>query len=128
MTDPAHRAQMALTRLLQEIEEAKREVQEAQKTLEGLFPRETIIWKYKRCGKSACHCAHGTLHGPYAYLAKYENGKRKDRYLGKGWSPEEGSIPKRRYGALMGKLSEKRARLDRLLSILERVVVLMETR
>src|ERR1700689_2275440 len=31
--------------------------------------RGSLISQGRRCGKPACHCAEGELHGPYTYLS-----------------------------------------------------------
>jgi hypothetical protein len=45
------------------------------KKLKGSIVREGID-----CGKSSCHCQHGSLH-PASYLHYYSNGKVRRRYL-----------------------------------------------
>jgi hypothetical protein len=43
-----------------------------------------------RCGKSACRCATGKLHGPYWYAYQKQSGKLKSWYIGKNLStPDE---------------------------------------
>ena len=44
--------------------------------LPGSLQRE-----WKRCGKSACRCARGELHGPYWYLRWREGGHQRKRYV-----------------------------------------------
>lgn len=44
---------------------------------------KTYRLEYTRCGKAACRCAAGTLHGPYWYSYWMEGGKTKSRYVGK---------------------------------------------
>jgi hypothetical protein len=34
-----------------------------------------------RCGKSACRCARGELHGPYLYRRWREGGRQKRQYV-----------------------------------------------
>jgi hypothetical protein len=37
------------------------------------------------CGKKKCHCCrNGSLHGPYAYLRWFQDGKGRKKYLGRG--------------------------------------------
>jgi hypothetical protein len=54
----------ALEGLLARIEEAERNLEQAQARLEGLLPLR-VVWKKKTCGKEHCRCARGSLHGPY---------------------------------------------------------------
>ena len=37
--------------------------------------------QWVRCGRPACRCASGTLHGPYHYLFWREGGRLRKRYL-----------------------------------------------
>jgi hypothetical protein len=36
-----------------------------------------------KCGKLACRCASGQLHGPYWYAYQKQTGQLKSRYVGK---------------------------------------------
>jgi hypothetical protein len=36
-----------------------------------------------KCGKLACRCASGLLHGPYWYAYQKQTGRLKSRYVGK---------------------------------------------
>ena len=121
------RALQALDDLLLRIQEAERDLERAQARLEGLFPLR-VAWKKIRCGKDQCRCARGALHGPYPYLIEQKDGKRKERYLGKGWSPPAGMVAPERYHALMREFREKRARVERLMDRLDRAVEMMRGR
>jgi hypothetical protein len=103
----------ALDNLLALIEEAERDLRQAQARLEGLLPLR-VVWKKKTCGKAGCRCTRGALHRPYPYLIEHKDGKKLERYLGKGWSPPEGMVVSERYHTLMGEFRERRARLERL--------------
>ena len=46
------------------------------------------------CGKKACRCTRGELHGPYWYAYYRENGRMRSRYIGKNL-PERESLLKR---------------------------------
>jgi hypothetical protein len=118
------RAVRALDDLLLRIQEAERDLEQAQARLEGLLPMR-VVWKKKTCGKNGCRCARGALHGPYPYLIEQKNGKRKERYLGKGWSPPAGMVAPERYHALMREFREKRERVERLIDRLDRAVEMM---
>jgi hypothetical protein len=119
------RAIRALDLLLSRIAMAEKEVELAQKRIEGLFPLK-VVWKKRTCGKDSCRCARGMLHGPYPYLVEYRNGKKVERYLGKGWIPPEGMIAPERYKELLRELKARRERLEALLDSLEEAVRLME--
>jgi hypothetical protein len=43
----------------------------------------TYRWEGVKCGKSACRCATGQLHGPYWYAYQRQNGRVKSWYVGK---------------------------------------------
>lgn len=45
--------------------------------------RKTYRLQVVRCGKEACKCKKGNLHGPYWYACWVENGKTKSQYIGK---------------------------------------------
>lgn len=68
--------------------------------LERLSPLG-IKWRLIRCGKPACRCAQGDLHGPYPYLRVKRDGKWCHQYLGKGWQPPEGFCRPREFRALL---------------------------
>ena len=114
----------ALDDLLLRIQEAERDLEQAQARLEGLLPMR-VVWKKKTCGKNGCRCTRGALHGPYPYLIEHRDGKKVERYLGKGWSPPAGMVAPERFRALMGEFREKRARVDRLMDRLDRAVEMM---
>lgn len=118
------RAVRALDNLLARIEEAQRDLEQAQKALVGLFPMR-VAWKEKRCGKAQCRCTRGLLHGPYAYLIEHRDGKRYEEYLGSKWSPPEGMVAPERYHRLMGEFNARRKRLEGLLGRLDRAVEMM---
>jgi hypothetical protein len=40
-----------------------------------------LCTQYVRCGKPACRCARGQLHGPYFYCFWREEGKLKKAYV-----------------------------------------------
>jgi len=118
------RAMRALDNLLLRIQEAERDLERAQARVEGLLPMR-VVWKKKTCGKNGCRCTRGALHGPYPYLIEHRDGKKVERYLGKGWSPPAGMVAPERFRALMGEFREKRARVDRLMDRLDRAVEMM---
>lgn len=118
------RAMRALDNLLARIEEAQRDLEQAQARLEGLLPMR-VAWKKKSCGNEGCRCARGALHGPYPYLIEHREGKKLERYLGKGWSPPEGMVAPERYRRLMGDFNARRKRLEDLLGRLDRAVEIM---
>ena len=118
------RALRGLDDLLLRIQEAERDLEQAQARLEGLLPMR-VVWKKKTCGKNGCRCTRGALHGPYPYLIEHRDGKKMEHYLGKGWSPPEEMIAPERYHALMREFREKRERVDRLMDRLYRVVEVM---
>jgi hypothetical protein len=43
----------------------------------------TYRWEGVKCGKLACRCATGQLHGPYWYAYQRQNGRVKSWYVGK---------------------------------------------
>lgn len=118
------RAVRALEGLLGRIQEAERDLEQAQARLEGLIPMR-VVWKKKTCGKDKCRCTRGALHGPYPYLVEHREGKKQEHYLGKSWSPPEGMIAPERFRVLMGEFRERRARLDRLLDRLDEAIEVM---
>jgi len=115
------RVMRALEGLLALIEEAERDLEQAQARLEDLLPLR-VVWKKKTCGNDKCRCTRGVLHGPYPYLIEHREGKKIEHYLGKGWSPPEGMVVSERYNALMRDFKDKRARLERLMGHLEEAI------
>lgn len=107
-------------RLLKEIETARAELEAAQRAFEKLI-RLQVTWKYKKCGKNGCRCNRGQLHGPYAYWAEYEDGKKVETYLGKHWSPPEGGVSPDVYKDVQKRLALKRQLLERLLDQLAQI-------
>src|SRR5687768_3395699 len=51
------------------------------KTAETLPKRSALCAQWKRCGKPACHCTRGELHGPYWCLFWRERGRLRKRYV-----------------------------------------------
>ena len=48
----------------------------------GLLPKTgSLQAEWRRCGKSTCRCARGTLHGPYWYLRWREGVRQRRRYV-----------------------------------------------
>jgi hypothetical protein len=52
----------------------------------GLLPKIEALpgilqAEYKGCGKPACRCARGELHGPYLYRRWREGGRQKRQYV-----------------------------------------------
>ena len=43
-----------------------------------------VIREMKRCGKPACRCSSGALHGPYHYRYYREHGRLRKRYVRPG--------------------------------------------
>ncbi|MFX0123790.1 MAG: DUF6788 family protein [Candidatus Hodarchaeota archaeon] len=43
----------------------------------------SVIVKWQNCGKPACRCREGLLHGPYFWLVSYISKKSDDRRKGK---------------------------------------------
>jgi len=43
----------------------------------------SVIIKWQNCGKSACRCREGMLHGPYFWLVSYISKKSTDKRKGK---------------------------------------------
>ena len=43
--------------------------------------RGAVCAQWVRCGKPACRCAAGALHGPYPYLFWREDGRLRKRYV-----------------------------------------------
>jgi hypothetical protein len=115
----------ALDMLIGRIVAAEKEVELAQRRIEGLIPLK-VVWKKRTCGKESCRCARGVLHGPYPYMVEYREGKKVERYLGKGWIPPEGMIAPEGYKELLRELKVRRKKLEDLLDTLEEAIRLME--
>ena len=52
----------------------------------GLLPKidalpGSLQREWKRCGKLACRCARGELHGPYWYRRWWESGRQHKQYV-----------------------------------------------
>jgi len=47
----------------------------------GHIARGAVIAQYVRCGKPACRCASGSLHGPYWYRFFREEGRLFKQYI-----------------------------------------------
>lgn len=43
----------------------------------------SVIAKWQKCGKPACRCSEGMLHGPYFWLVAYVSKKSEDKRKGK---------------------------------------------
>jgi DNA repair exonuclease SbcCD ATPase subunit len=119
------RAREALERLLARVQEAQKALEEAQAKLEGLVPMK-VVWRKVRCGKETCRCARGTLHGPYPYLVEYREGRKEEKYLGKGWIPPEGMVSPERYREALKELKARREKLEELLEGLDEATRVME--
>jgi hypothetical protein len=46
-------------------------------------PPGAVCAQMVRCGKPACKCARGELHGPYFYRFVWENGRQRKIYVKK---------------------------------------------
>lgn len=51
-----------------------------------VVPKTAPVWgtlraEYRTCGKSACRCTRGDLHGPYSYHRWREGGRQRRRYV-----------------------------------------------
>ena len=58
----------------------------ASRQLAALTSRAGKVWfldEYVKCGKPACKCARGQLHGPYAYRYWREDGRLRKAYVGR---------------------------------------------
>jgi DNA repair exonuclease SbcCD ATPase subunit len=119
------RAREALERLLARVQEAQKALEEAQAKLEGLVPMK-VVWRKVRCGKETCRCARGMPHGPYPYLVEYREGRKEEKYLGKGWIPPEGMVSPERYREALKELKARRERLEELLEGLDEATRVME--
>jgi len=52
-----------------------------QKESETLPKTAALCAQWVRCGKPGCRCAHGQLHGPYAYVFFRVGGRLRKRYV-----------------------------------------------
>jgi hypothetical protein len=43
--------------------------------------RGVLLSKGRRCSSEGCHCQRGELHGPYAYLSAYQDGRSRTVYV-----------------------------------------------
>ncbi len=41
----------------------------------------SLVRQGRRCSSSGCRCRRGELHGPYAYLALYSDGRNRSLYV-----------------------------------------------
>ncbi len=49
---------------------------------ESITPlKGTVISELKRCGRPACRCTSGHLHGPYSYRMYRERGRLRKEYV-----------------------------------------------
>lgn len=67
---------MTVGRLRRRRAQLARQVPDVEMTLRGSLQSQT-----RRCGKEACRCAQGELHGPYAYLSVRAGGRRGLLYV-----------------------------------------------
>jgi hypothetical protein len=68
----------------QPIEEASIPVQSGREVVESRASGKiTYRLEMVKCGKLACRCASGQLHGPYWYAYHKQSGRLKSRYVGK---------------------------------------------
>lgn len=51
-------------------------VSEPERTLRGV-----LLSEGRRCSSEGCRCRRGELHGPYAYLAVYVDGRSRTLYV-----------------------------------------------
>ena len=51
-------------------------VADLEQTLRGV-----LLSRERRCSSEGCHCRRGELHGPYAYLSVYEQGRSRTIYV-----------------------------------------------
>lgn len=47
----------------------------------GRLLNGAVCAQYKRCGKAACKCARGELHGPYFYRFRWHEGRVIKEYV-----------------------------------------------
>ena len=43
--------------------------------------RGVLLSRGRRCSSEGCHCRRGELHGPYAYLSVYVDGRSRTIYV-----------------------------------------------
>jgi len=68
----------------QQIERADIPVQSGREVVElRTSGKVTYRLEMVKCGKLACRCASGQLHGPYWYAYQKQAGRLKSRYVGK---------------------------------------------
>ena len=74
-----------------------------------------VCASYARCGKPACKCARGALHGPYYHRYQWHDGRVIKEYIPLS-QVEEVRAACARYRALQDKLREGRQHFQALLS------------
>lgn len=74
-----------------------------------------VCASYSRCGKAACRCARGALHGPYYHRYQWHDGRVIKEYIPLS-QVEEVRAACDRYRALQDKLREGRQHFHALLS------------
>lgn len=74
-----------------------------------------VCASYSRCGKAACKCARGALHGPYYHRYQWHEGRVIKEYIPLS-QVEEVRAACTRYRALQDKLREGRRHFQALLS------------
>jgi hypothetical protein len=57
---------------------------------------------------------------------EYREGRKRERYLGKGWIPPEGMVSPERYREALKELKARRERLEELLEGLDEAARVME--
>jgi hypothetical protein len=68
----------------EQIESADIPIQQGRKVVESRTSgKVTYRLEMVKCGKLACRCASGQLHGPYWYAYQKQTGYLKSRYVGK---------------------------------------------
>jgi hypothetical protein len=68
----------------QEAVSAEISVQQGREVVESkISGKITYRLEMVKCGKLACRCASGQLHGPYWYAYQKQSGHLKSRYMGK---------------------------------------------
>ena len=92
--------------------------QQRQKTLAYLLnPKEmvtgSIYGAYKKCGNKNCRCSKGVLHGPFNYLSRKVDGKKKLTFIRRA---DEDRIKKeeenyRNYTKAMARLNKLNSRI-----------------
>jgi hypothetical protein len=74
----------AIAQQQQPIEDADIPVQSGREVVESRASgKVTYRLEMVKCGKLACRCASGLLHGPYWYAYHKHSGRLKSRYVGK---------------------------------------------